>query len=435
MLNFNYTKALLLLLILFLLNNYAFPCSAYKITLNGKTMVGNNEDSWRLTSQIWFEPRTPGNYAVAHVGYSDKTHSDGAINEYGLVWDGFTAASRPIKDQSHKKKMFDYSMPDLLIRTCKTVDEVYSRLKEYNLSLLNGNTIFDGGMLFFADKSGKYLIVEADTLIMGNDPNFVLANFCVSQTKDLSSIKIPRYTKGVTFLRNKVTRTDLDFCRCLSDTMHVCREKIGDGTLYTSIYDLEAGLLHLYFYHDYKHVVSFNLEEEFKKGNHKLNMASLFPPNKEYQKLENYYTPQNNSFLNTGLLLCLILFLLSSLPLLVSFIRGRKKTAEKINGLSGMKLLLFFTNLISAYYLFALEKNQFLFYFAEPYKNMPFNALRLTAFVPLLLTLVLVYLSFTLVKFFRKSDVKLFPKYLFTLNSVLILFVLALCTYWGLIIP
>lgn len=435
MLNFNYIKALLLLLILFLLNNYAFPCSAYKITHNGKTMVGNNEDSWRLTSQIWFEPRTSGNYAVAHVGYSDKTHSEGGVNEYGLAWDGFTAATRLIKDQSHKKKMFDYSMPDLLIRTCKTVDEVYSRLKEYNLSLLNGNMIFHGGMLFFADKSGKYLIAEADTLIMGNDPNFVLANFCVSQTKDLSTIKIPRYTKGVTFLRNKVTSTDLDFCRRLSDTMHVCREKIGDGTLYTSIYDLEAGMLHLYFYHDYKHVVSFNLEEEFKKGNHKLNMASLFPPNKEYQKLENYHTPQNNSVLNTSLLICLALFLLSSLFLLVSFVRGRKKTAEKIKGLSSMKLLLFSTNLISAYYLIALEKNQFLFYFTEPYKNMPFNAMRLTAFVPALLILVFVYLSFTLVKVFRKYDVKLFPKYLFTLNTILILFVLVLCSYWGLIIP
>lgn len=308
MLNSYYIKVLLLLFILFLINNYAFPCSAYKITSHGKTMVGNNEDSWRLSSQLWFEARSATNYAVAYVGYSEKTHSEGAVNEYGLVWDGFTAPTRLIKNQSHKKKIFDYSVPDVLMRTCKTVEEVYSELKDYNLSLLNGNMMFNGGMLFFADKSGKYLIVEADTLILGSNPNFVLANFCVSQTKNLNTIKIPRYTRGVTFLRNKIPTTDLDFCKRLSDTMHVCREKLGDGTLYTCIYDLEASLLHLYFYHDYTHVVSFNLEEEFKKGNHTISMASLFPPNKEYQKLENYLTPQNNTYLNSGLLLCLTLF-------------------------------------------------------------------------------------------------------------------------------
>jgi hypothetical protein len=38
---------MLTLLLLFVID-YARPCSMFKITLFGKTMVGNNEDAWRV---------------------------------------------------------------------------------------------------------------------------------------------------------------------------------------------------------------------------------------------------------------------------------------------------------------------------------------------------------------------------------------------------
>lgn len=40
-------RCMLTLLLLFVID-YARPCSMFKITLFGKTMVGNNEDAWRV---------------------------------------------------------------------------------------------------------------------------------------------------------------------------------------------------------------------------------------------------------------------------------------------------------------------------------------------------------------------------------------------------
>lgn len=115
-------------------------------------------------------------------------------------------------------------------------------------------------MFVFVDREGKYLIVEADTLIKGNNQKYVLSNFCPSVTKDLSKVEIQRYKKGRKFLENK-SDTSITFCEAMMDTMHQCRAKIGDGTLYTTIYDLNEGILYLYFYHDFKQRVEFNLKK------------------------------------------------------------------------------------------------------------------------------------------------------------------------------
>ncbi|RFM31806.1 hypothetical protein [Chitinophaga silvisoli] len=53
-------KALLLTVCAVFLYCGVFSCSMFKITLQGKTMVGNNEDAWRTGSAIWFETGREG---------------------------------------------------------------------------------------------------------------------------------------------------------------------------------------------------------------------------------------------------------------------------------------------------------------------------------------------------------------------------------------
>ncbi|MFN2457290.1 MAG: hypothetical protein ABR502_03715 [Chitinophagaceae bacterium] len=57
----NLQKLLLTIVVTLFTADTAFTCSMYKLTVNGKTIVDNNEDSWRLTSRIWFEKGTNGN--------------------------------------------------------------------------------------------------------------------------------------------------------------------------------------------------------------------------------------------------------------------------------------------------------------------------------------------------------------------------------------
>lgn len=55
----------------------------------------------------------------------------------------------------------------------------------------------------------------------------------------------------------------------------------GGGTMYSTLYDLNEGTIHLYSYHDYRHVVKFNLNDELAKGDHALVIPELFPENRK----------------------------------------------------------------------------------------------------------------------------------------------------------
>jgi LPXTG-motif cell wall-anchored protein len=50
-------------------------------------------------------------------------------------------------------------------------------------------------------------------------------------------------------------------------------------TLYSQVYELNSGTIHLYLYHDFEHEVVLNLAEELAKGPHIVTIQSLFPPN------------------------------------------------------------------------------------------------------------------------------------------------------------
>jgi hypothetical protein len=54
----------------------------------------------------------------------------------------------------------------------------------------------------------------------------------------------------------------------------------GDATtLYSQVYELNSGIIHLYLYHDFQHEVVLNLADELAKGPHVATIASLFPKN------------------------------------------------------------------------------------------------------------------------------------------------------------
>lgn len=263
----NHFKAIsILLLIIFQFPSLNYACSMYVLHKGSCTMVGNNEDSWQDNAQIWFENGSKGKFGVVYVGNNQASKAQGGMNEFGLTYDAFTMRHQPnLPPRDESKKDFHYRHIKDIMQTCKTVDEVKTYLKQFNLHLLNGSPLFNGGMLLFADKSGKYMTVEADTIFVGNDPSFLLANFSYAKCDNPRNIKFERYQKGLKFMDNHELSTSLDFCTKLSDTLSVCRNKVGDGTLYSSIYNLEKGIVTVYFYHDFSSGISFELKKNWKK--------------------------------------------------------------------------------------------------------------------------------------------------------------------------
>ncbi len=424
----NFLKIYILTLLAVLFVETAFPCSMYKVTVGGKTMVGNNEDSWGRDSRIWFEQGTTGKFGVVCVGYARKQpRPDGAMNEFGLAFDAFTMprkANVPEKDPN--KNDFAYGLLKTIMQECKNVDDVHAFLKKLNLHILNGSPIFNGGMLLFVDKTGKYLVVEANKMTLGNDEKFALANFSVADIKDLSTIKTERYCKGVKFLNNKFLDTSLSFCTALSDTMSVSRAKVGDGTLYTNIYDLEDGLIHLYFFHDFNKRVTFNLKEELAKGDHVYNLTDLFPDNKNYQKFLVYRTPQNSTTLLVFIIVCGLLFLFSSLFFLISFFR-----APNIN-YKFLKLGMSALSIAMCVYAFVLVMNEGIFYFPSPYDSGRSLFVSLSSYLPFVLALAFIPLLVISVKIFRQKAWGGLAKWLLVINNFVYLLLIGLFTYWKL---
>lgn len=415
-------KAFSVLLILFLSIDNGFPCSTYKVTVNGSTMYGMNYDTWFDHPRIWFE--TEGYGAVFsganYQGGNDLTPQSG-MNEFGLSFGTLATATPENGKVSPNKKQISsrsFYLKDIL-HNCKTVEEVKAYIEEYDHSSLS-NDVF-----IYTDKSGQYLIVEPYTMTLGNENKYVLANFCPSTIIDFSTIKQQRYINGTTFLNNKID-TSIAFCTALSDTMHVCRNKIGDGTLLTSIYDLNKGIVYLYFYHDYNHMVAFNLKEELAKGNHSFEIPSLFPANAEYQKLLDFKTPMNSASINLFMRFCLLLFLISTIYFFVSYIRNRKiKYAP-------YKLLLSSMCLIMMYYIFVLAREINIFYFPAPYKGYNFSMVDFAAYIPFLTLLLIIPLLLITIKVFTENAWRNLSKWLFAINNLIFLTLIVLFTYWGL---
>lgn len=273
-----------LLSILFLFGFlHAIPCTVYKITKNGKTFVGNNEDYWDANTRIWFEKGKTGEYGSMFVGL-DNLVAQGGMNEKGLAFDGFSVQERQIKKKPGKLKFYPTLFKDVM-KKCLDVDDVCAMLGKYDMSPLNG------GMLLYVEKSGKYLVVEADTMIMGNQETYLLSNFCPSQTPHVQDLNIPYYQKGRKMMEQRID-TSLNYLTQLSDTMHQDFGKGFGGTLYTTIYDLTNGTVNLYFYHDYSVTVKFNLKDELNKKDRIMVIPEMFPDNTAGQF---HYAKWNNA--------------------------------------------------------------------------------------------------------------------------------------------
>lgn len=398
----------------------AKACSMYKVTAKGKTMVGCNHDTWLLTPRIWFENR---GYGACFTGARfDGSHGfapQSGMNEFGLAFSRLAAPAVMGKAPAGAKAI--ESPTDFLktvLHSCKTVDEAKAYIDQFD------HSIFNNDVLIYIDRSGKYLIVEPYSTTIGNDSKYVLANFCPSQIEDFSTIKQERYVNGVAFLKNRIG-TDIEFCRALADTMHVCREKMGDGTLLTSIWDLNDGVMHLYFYHDYKQQRVFNLKEELAKGDHILDVAKLFAPNAEFQQLQDFKTPMNNTAMDLLLKGCLVFFFCSGLYFLIGFVC--KSAPDR-----SVKLGVFVLNFCLAYYMFVLSTEAGIYYFPAPYQNYEFGLLDVVAYLPFLLLLLIFPLVWVNLKLFREKSWSLFSRSLFALNNLIGVVLIMLFFYWGL---
>lgn len=413
--------------LLFIAGN-GFCCSMYKITFAGKTIVGTNFDAYYSTPAIWFENATDkylygAGFSGGRLDGANGIAPQSGMNEAGLSFSRLASPTPEtgITDLSAKKRITN---PTLYLKEilhhCKNVAEVKAYISQYD------HSYFQQDVFIYIEKSGKYLIVEPFTMTTGDDAKYVLSNFCPSATSPEYAHKLVRYHNGVEFLKNKIDST-LAFATALSDTMHVCRKKLGDGTLLSSVWDLKQGLISLYFYHDYQHLVQFDLQEELKKGDHFLKIPALFPKNEEFEKLVHYQMPQNNLWIGGAFIFCLGLFSFSGVFFLWNYFRKKKNMAYNYS-----QLIISMLSGILFYYLFTLLTHNTILYSAAPYKDYKFSMLDIAAYIPIVTLPVFIFLLAISRKIIRDSSWTLFSRLLLTANSLAYLGLTGLFSYWEL---
>ena len=419
-----------LLTIFLLLLSYSngYTCSMYKITIGDKTIVGTNFDAYYTSPRIWFEKALKsGTYGAAFSGGRisgvNGFAPQSGMNEVGLSFSRLatTTPEKNIMDMSNKKTIpNECSYLKDILHTCKSIEEVQNYISQYNHSFFNED------VFIYIEKSGRYLIVEPYTITTGNGASYVLSNFCPSVTDATDANKLDRYRKGVELLKIKVDTT-LEFCKSMFDSMHVCRKKIGDGTLLSSIWDLNQGLITMYFYHNFTHSIQYNLKEELEKGDHFFEIPKIFPSNAEFEKLVNYKIPQNSQSIMSFFIFCFGLFAFTGFYFFISYFRKRKSANH-----SSQKILLCALCSIMGYYLIVLATNMYIFYFPSPYKDYKFSHLNIAAYIPFLTILILTPLIITNWKLLKENTWSLFSKLLFTLNNITFLILIMLFAYWRL---
>lgn len=418
-------KVLFSLLFVFSISS-STACSMYKITKNGKTFVGCNHDAWLTTPQIWFEIGTENSpYGTVFTGSRFDGENGYApqsgMNEHGLVFSRLASyhpkIENSIMDSRTKITNPTFYLKDIL-HNCKTIAEVKAYIENYDQSL------FIEDVFIYIDKSGDYIVVEPYKIIEGNNPTYVLSNFCPSITSEDDARRLVRYKKGTDFLKINY-EANLDFCRSVSDTMHVCREKIGDGTLITSIFDSTNGTVNIFFYHDYNHTVQYNLKDELAKGNHILKVDDLFPKNEEFEKLIQFKTPKNSNVIRMFLLLIGLFFLANSLYFLINYFRTRKQ--QKYNW---VKLFLILIGPLLFYYIFILNTNTSIFYFPAPYYDSHSVTVTLVSYLPHLLVIAIFPLLMINYRIIKEKSWKTFSLLTFSINNVLYLVLIGFFMYW-----
>lgn len=415
-------------LVIAFFGNKIQACSMYKITIDGKTMVGCNEDAWRTTSRIWFEnAKNTNEYGAGFTGSrlvgGNRTAPQSGMNEKGLTFSRLVAYYPKQKESFPNRLKIENEVDYLtdILHKCATVKEVKKYIEQYD------HSVFFDDVYIYVDSSGSYLIVEPYTLIEGNESNYVLSNFCPSITDNEQARQLIRYRNGEDYLKTQKVSSSLPYCSALSDTMHVCRSRNGDGTLLTSIWNTKDKLVNLYFYHTYDTTVQFILTEELAKGNHTLSIPDLFPKNAEFETLANYKTPFNTPVLRISLVglggILTFFFLLFGTILI-----RNKRTEISVRAV----ILMAGMNLLLTGYLFVLATNIYIYYFDAPFVHYSSNLVSASSYIPFLLLLTIVPFTVYTLKQIKSVKTKLWIKGMLVSNNMIYIMLILAFGYWGL---
>jgi hypothetical protein len=266
-------KKLLIALVIILFNFHSSIISACTgITSSNEmiTLMGNNEDYIDPDTYIWFKPPESEKFCCSFVGYKGFW-AQGGINEKGLCFDGFGTPFNPYYTNTENKPIYrNGNLAEKALEECQNISELVNLFDQYYFPALKIS------QLFFVDKEGNSVIIGRDVNTF-KEYNFQVCTNFFQTHPELGGYPCWRYSTAFQMLEQS-DEISIGFFKNILDAVHI--EQFSP-TQYSNIYDLNNGLIYLYYYHDFNDVIVLNLTGELELGYHYYSIPSLFLDNSE----------------------------------------------------------------------------------------------------------------------------------------------------------
>ena len=241
----------------------AFACLVFCVSDGKHVYAGNNEDWSDPRTRMWVVPGEGGQHGRIYFGYHDG-FAQGGVNDAGLFFDGLALDHEEVAKSD--KPEFDGHPGELALATCTTVREVVELFEKHDRQLLSD------AQLFFGDKTGDGVVFEGNAVVRKTGPYLLATNFRQSEVPPKLA-GCGRYD-GASKLLDGMKDVTVDACRRILATTHQEGEY---PTVYSNVYDLANGKIHLYHFHDFDQPVVVDVATEIAKGAHTVELDTLFP--------------------------------------------------------------------------------------------------------------------------------------------------------------
>ena len=236
-------------------------------------LAANNEDFINPLMYAWFIPASPGRFGRVYFGYDDFV-PQGGLNDQGLFFDGESLSFKamPLTSQKPHFPGGDLALVDEIFSRSASVQDVIDIASRWN------RTGGEYGQNMFGDRFGDSVIIDGDTILRKRGSFQIATNFRLAVHPN------PPWPEGeerygvVAEMLSQADHFSVDLFRRALDASH---QEGYSPTLFSQVYELNTGTIHLYLYYDFEHEVVLNLAEELAKGPHIIPIRSLFPWNSD----------------------------------------------------------------------------------------------------------------------------------------------------------
>ena len=245
-------------------------------TEGDRTLVGINQDGFQQNAELILVPAVGSGGGYALFGFEGEAPLSG-VNEHNLM---VTMIETPDCEVSYpsERPILQGNPVQALLESCVTVDEALDLIGQSNI------LIFDNNHLMIVDSSGAAAIVGADqdcrvAALHSEGIHRVLSNFSPFEP-ERGGTPCYRAETAEAMLKD-VSAISLAGMRNILSRAH---SEAPMPTLYSLILDLNKGIVHIFYYHDFGVAMHFTLQAALESEESRAHyaIADLFPIKRRY---------------------------------------------------------------------------------------------------------------------------------------------------------